>query len=1456
MLDNIIKFSIKNKLIIGLMTLLLIIWGCWSATKLPIDAQPDITNNQVQIITLCPTLAGQEVEQLVTFPIEQNIVNVPKVEEIRSISRFGLSVITVVFQDEVDIYFARQLINERLKEVNDKIPKGIGTPELAPVSTGLGEVYQYILHPKKGSEQKYSAMDLRTMQDWIVSRQLYGTPGIAEINSFGGRLKQYEVAVNPDRLKAMEVSIPDIFNALEKNNQNTGGAYIDKKPNAYFIRGIGLVTSLEDVGNIVVKSQASGIPIFIKDVAEVRFGSAVRYGAMTYNGQVDAVGGVVMMLKGENSNEVVKRIKEKIPTIQKSLPEDVIIEAYLDRTDLVGRAMSTVEKNLIEGALIVIFVLVLFLGNFRAGLIVASAIPLSLLFALGMMHVFGVSANLMSLGAIDFGLIVDGSVIVVEATMHHLGLRKSITRLSQQEMDDEVFTSAAKIRTSAAFGEIIILIVYIPILTLTGIEGKMFGPMAKTVGFAILGALILSFTYIPMMCALCLPKKLSDKKNFSDRMMDFLQKIYQPLLEKAIRIKLLLVGIAVAVFAFSIFLFTRMGGEFLPTLGEGDFAYHCILPQGTSLSQSLETSMQASRIIKQFDEVKMVVGKTGTAEVPTDPMPPEATDLIVILKPQKDWKKKKSYDELAEEISEQLAVIPGVFFEKNQPIQMRFNELMTGIRQDVAVKIFGENLDSLLNYANKVNQVIQTVPGATAPQVERIAGLPQINIEYDRTRIANYGLSVEDINSIVSTAFAGKAAGVVYENERRFDLVVRLDSTHRSSIDDVRNLFIPMKDGNQIPLSQIATIDYKLGPAQISRENGKRRIVIGFNVQGRDVASVVKDIQAKLGQQIHLPSGYYFTYGGQFENLEKASGRLMIAVPISLLLIFVLLYFTFRSFKEATLVFAAIPMSAIGGVFALGLRGMPFSISAGVGFIALFGIAVLNGIVLITTFNRLAKEGWDDITSRVIEGTKTRLRPVLMTATVASLGFLPMAISSSAGAEVQKPLATVVIGGLISATLLTLFILPLLYMMFNRPIRINPMRKKISQGITTLLLLLFIVSGGAASAQNNTLSIEAVESIALRNNLTIKARTLDIQSTQSLKAAAFELPKLELGTQLGQYNSRAFDNSFQIAQSIPFPSLFTAKRNLTEAQVKGKEWQKELSVNELKSQVRSYYYQLQYLQHNAQQLQYLDSLYLDFSRIATLRYNTGDTKKIDISTAETKRGEIHLLFQQNETYIHNAYTTLKNLMQTEEDFTIINPGSYTPLSVNSLSDSALMANHPAVKAWQQEAAIAEQSKKVERAGALPDFSVGYSNQSLIGFQTTNNQEQHFNGGDRFHFVNVGISIPLTYGATKARVQALEYQKQSAATAAAMQQKQLLANLRNLLQQYGQQVQRYNYYQEQALPNAEAIIKAAQLGYKTGDISYVEYLYALGTATEVTLKYLQSIQQINQSVIEIKALMND
>jgi cobalt-zinc-cadmium resistance protein CzcA len=1029
-------------------------------------------------------------------------------------------------------------------------------------------------------------------------------------------------------------------------------------------------------------------------------------------------------------------------------------------------------------------------------------------------------------------------------------MRKAMGKLSQSEMDTEVFVSASKIRSSAAFGEIIILIVYIPILTLVGIEGKMFSPMAQTVSFAIIGALILSLTYIPMMCAAFLSKNVSHKQTLSDRMMKFFQRIYAPLLEKAIRFKKVIVGVTVAVFVVSVFLFSRMGGEFIPTLQEGDFAFHCILPQGTSLSQSLETSMQASRLIKEFDEVKMVVGKTGAAEVPTDPMPPEATDMMIILKPQSEWKRDVSYDELAEEFEERLNTIPGVFFEKNQPIQMRFNELMTGIRQDVAVKIFGENMDTLLNYANKVNSVVQSVDGATEPSVERVAGLPQIVIKYNRSQIANYGLNIEDINHIVSTSFAGGSAGVVYENERKFELVVRLDSTHRNNIDDVSHLYIPTTNGTQIPLSQVAEIKMELGPAQISREDGKRRIVVGFNIKGRDVESVVTDIQKELNEKVKLPEGYYYTYGGTFENLQAASKRLMIALPVALALIFMLLYFTFSSVKQAALIYTAIPMSAIGGVFALLIRDMPFSISAGIGFIALFGVAVLNGIVLIGTFNQLEKDGMTDIIQRIKEGTKIRLRPVLMTATVASLGFLPMALSHGAGAEVQKPLATVVIGGLLTATFLTLFVLPLLYVLFSSKRKIN---------ISTASILVFaLLSFNAANAQSPTtksISVDDAITTALKNNLELQSQQLNVQSSTILKKSVFELPKTNVNFQFGQYNSINQDKAFQVSQSIPFPTYYSAKSSLYKAELQGSQLQQQATVNEIKAQVQYWFYQLQYLQTTKKQLQDLDSLYNDFVNAAALRYKTGETNLLEKTTAETKRGQLSQLLKQNETDFATAYNSLKTLMNTSEDFTITVNENWQPLVLSSSFDTTLIANNPSLKVLYQQSVIAEQNKKLETASTLPDFNVGYFNQSLIGVQNINGADVNFDGSKRFQGFNVGISIPITFFSNTSKIKSLDY-KQQALQKEADNGKLILQNqLQNAFQQYNQNLSQYNYYKSTALPNAEIIISTAKVGFKSGDIGYIEYLQALQTATDVQLNYLQSINLINQSIVNINFLIN-
>lgn len=1192
MLSKIIQFSIKNKLVIGLMVLGLICWGSYSLTKLPIDAVTDITDNQVMVITTTPTLAAQEVEKLVTFPVEQTMANIPGIQNMRSFSRFGLSIVTIVFEEGVDLYWARQQVQERLSVAEKDIPTGVGKPEMAPVTTGLGEIYQYVIHTEKGYEDKYDATELRSIQDWIIKRQLIGTPGVAEVSGFGGYVKQYEISVDPDRMQSIGVNITEIFDALEKNNQNTGGAYIDKNPNAYFIRSEGLVKNLDELNKIVIKPSENGTPILIRDVATVKFGHSVRYGAATRNGEGEVVTGIVMMLKGANSSEVITNVKERIEQIKKTLPEGVTIEPFLDRKKLVDSAIQTVATNLAEGALIVLFVLILFLGSVRSGLIVASVIPLSLLFAVSMMNLFGVSGNLMSLGAIDFGLIVDGTVIIVEAAMHQISQSKyklpGIRQLTAAQMDEEVYTSSSKIRSAAAFGEIIILIVYLPILTLVGVEGKMFRPMAETVSFAILGALILSLTYVPMISALALSRKTTHKENFSDKLMGFFQRIYAPVIGAALSRKRTVVGIAVSAFIISIIVFTKMGGEFIPQLDEGDFAVETRVPVGSSIQQMIEVSKKAQDILLKYPEVNQVVNKIGSGEIPTDPMPIEAGDMMVILKPKKEWTSAKSREELIEKMQESLMVIPNASFSFQQPIQMRFNELLTGAKQDVVIKIYGEDLNVLSELANEIGRKIKNVEGAEDLYVEEITGLPQIQIEFDRDKISQYALNIVDVNNCIETAFAGKAAGLVFEGEKRFELVVRLDSEARTDITDVQNLYIPTPSGFQVPLSELASVSYKPGPVQIQRDNAKRRITIGFNVRNRDVKSIVSDITQTIDSKVVLPPGYYVTYGGQFKNLEEASQRLSIAVPAALCLILLLLYFTFGSVKQSLLIFTAIPLSAIGGIFALVVRGMPFSISAGVGFIALFGVAVLNGIVLIAEFNRLRKEGIEDPYERVRRGTIVRLRPVLMTAMVASLGFLPMALSTSSGAEVQRPLATVVIGGLITATCLTLVVLPVLYIYFSSSYQNKRKAKMKPSNIVSILLIgiiLFQAQNINAQKANYTegrrLTIEQAIEEALQNNGEIKIANYDIKMQQSLKSGSVSVPKTEFSYSSGATSSPdQRDNILSISQRIDFPTLYTNQYKLGKEKVISSEKLKGIKQNELISNVKSAYFQYVYYWKN------------------------------------------------------------------------------------------------------------------------------------------------------------------------------------------------------------------------------------------------------------------------------------
>ncbi|MBK8518987.1 MAG: efflux RND transporter permease subunit [Saprospiraceae bacterium] len=1035
MLNRIIGFSIKNKLIVGLMTFALIAVGAYESTRLPIDAVPDITDNQVLVITQAPSFGALDIERLVTFPIEQANSNISGLKEIRSFSRFGLSLVTMIFNDNIDVYWARQQVAERLRKVQSEIPAGIGVPELGPVATGLGEIYQYVVKPKKGYEASYDATSLRTIQDWVVKRQLQGVKGVAEVSSFGGKLKQFQVVIDPARLNAHGSNIFEVFNALEANNENAGGGYIEKNATALYVRTEGLIGTIEDIEMIPVKS-ISGTPLLIRDIAEVKEGMATRFGAVTYNDQGEVAGAVVMMLKGANSSEVIKNVKTRIAQIQKTLPEGVEIEPFLDRTKMVNNSISTVSTNLMEGALIVIFVLIVCLGNLRAGLVVASVIPLSMVFAIIMMNLFGVSGNLMSLGALDFGLIVDGAVIIVEAVMHQLGHSKhylNVQRLTSHQMDTEVKSSAGRMMNSAVFAQIIILIVYLPILVLEGIEGKMFLPMAQTVIFALLGAFLLSLTYIPMMSALVLSKDVKHEQNLSDRIMIIFERHFQHTLEFFLKIPKVTITAVVILFIFSLFVMSRLGGEFIPALEEGDFAVDTRVLTGSNLNTTIEFTQKAANILlTRFPEVEKVVTKIGSGEVPTDPMPMEASDMMVIMKDKKEWKNAKTFDEMAEKMGKELEDVPGITAGFQYPVQMRFNELMTGARQDVVCKIFGEELDTLALYAEKIGRLANKVEGAHNLYVEAVTGVPQIIVIYDRSALARYHVSISSINDVVNTAFAGKSTGMVFEGEKRFDLVVKLKEDVRKSLTDVQNLLIPVGNNQQIPLSSLANVSIKNGPNQIQREDAKRRIVVGFNVRGRDVQSLVQELRDLVSKEINLPTGYYITYGGAFENLNQAKNRLLIAVPISLVMIFILLFFAFNSIRQGLLIYSAIPLSAMGGIFFLSLRGLPFSISAGVGFIALFGVAVLNGIVLISEFNRLRREGWNDLRKIVLMGTKVRLRPVLMTAFVASLGFLPMALSNGAGAEVQRPLATVVIGGLVVATFLTLIVLPILYILFER----------------------------------------------------------------------------------------------------------------------------------------------------------------------------------------------------------------------------------------------------------------------------------------------------------------------------------------------------------------------------------------------------------------------------------------
>jgi heavy metal efflux system protein len=1458
MLNKIIQFSVKNKLAIGIFTLLWIIYGVYQVTQLPIDAVPDITNNQVQIITTAPSLGAEDVERLITFPIEQAISSVPEVKESRSISRFGLSLVSVVFDDNTDVYWARQQITEKLQQV--EINENANKPELAPVTTGLGEIYQYVLKPQPGYESKYSLEDLRTIQDWTVRRQLLGTPGIADVSTFGGKLKQYEISVNPARLKAHNLSISQVFTALSRSNQNTGGAYIEKGPTVLYIRSVGLAKNIEDIQNIVVATTVNNTPILIKNVAEVKLSSAVRYGALTTDDMGESVGGIVMMLKGRNASDVIVNVKARVAEIQKILPEGVKIEPFLDRTKMVENAIGTVEHNLLEGAIIVILVLVLFLGNFRAGFIVASVIPLAMLFAISMMNLFGVSGNLMSLGALDFGLIIDGAVIIVEAILHHLHHSKKykdVNLISQKDMDKEVTGSAARMMNAAVFGQIIILIVYLPILSLEGIEGKMFKPMAQTVAFAILGAFILSLTYVPMVSTLFISKKIAHKPNFSDRVMLRLEGWYENGLTKALKIRKMIVAVAFGMFAVALVLFGRMGGEFIPQLEEGDFAVETRLLLGTNLTTTTETIQKISVALKSnYPEVQKVVSRIGSAEIPTDPMPIEGGDMIIVLKDKSAWTSASSFPELADKMSKTVQeVAPGVTTGFQFPVQMRFNELMTGAKQDLVCKIYGEDLDKLAEYAEKLGSISKGIKGTADLYVEKVTGMPQIVIDYNWAEIAKYGLNVEDINRTVNAAFAGAVAGNIYEGEKRFDMVVRVEDAGRRDITDVRNLLIATPSGAQIPLYQVASVTEVEGPNQIQRENAKRRIIVGTNVRGRDVQSIVEELQQKVNAQIKFDPGYYITYGGSFENLQQAKSRLTIAVPVALLLIFGMLYFAFRSLKEGIIIFTAIPLSAIGGVFGLALRDMPFSISAGVGFIALFGVAVLNGIVLISEFNRIQKEGLiTDPFEIIITGTRNRLRPVLMTAAVASLGFLPMALSNGAGAEVQRPLATVVIGGLITATLLTLFVLPALYLLSYHASGISKKMKTKHAQLT--IVIIGLLTGFALHAQQAPIPASLNQSIdiALKNNRTIKGAKHNEQSKQFLQKSAYDIPKTAVDADYGQFNSRQNDTRFGISQTFNFPTVYTNQKKAFKENYYAAQAQTQLTTQQVKANVRNLFYDLVWLQSKKKLLVYADSIYSLLEEKSDLRFKNGAANVLEKTASQSGRQFYTIQLGMIDKDIDITLTSYNRVLQ--DSLTYLPVADSIKIDFKNLQEIPLVEQLPAVQFSKHESEAAKWRWRTERSRMLPDITIGYNNISIIGTQTNaSGQDTYYGSSNRFSYINAGLSIPLFFGSQSAKNKAAKAEWQTYETQLVAKKIELTTALENAVKEIFKYEEALKYYEQQGLKNANIIIEAANSQLSNGDIDYLQWVLEVNQAITIKTEYLDLVHSYNTAVITLQTLNN-
>ncbi len=1436
MINKLIEFSINNKFVIGLFTLALIIGGIYSVKQVPVDAVPDITNNQVQIITQAPNLGTEDIEQFITYPVEIAVANLPEVTEIRSISRFGLSVVTIVFSDDLDTYLPRQLVSEKLSEIKTKIPEGFGTPVMGPISTGLGEIYQYTLEVASEYKNTYDATELRTIQDWIIRRQMAMVPGVVEVNAFGGNVKQYEVTIDPNELNAIDLTINDVYQALENNNENTGGAYIEKNHQANFIRGEGLARTLDDIKSIVVTNR-DGVPITIKDIGTVQFGQATRYGALTKNGEGEAVGGMILMLKGASTDAVIKSVTERMDEIQKSLPEGITVKSFLDRSKLIGNTTSTVKNNLLEGALIVIFILVFFLGNWRGGLIVATTIPLSLLFAFILMNVFDVWANLMSLGAIDFGIIVDGAVIIVESTVFLIYQRiKKTGTISAKDRDDMTYSASSKMMNTAFFGQFIILIVFLPILALEGVEGKMFIPMALTFSFAMIGAMVLCLTYVPMITSLFLRAPKTKKEYWGDKIVHWLEDKYENGLLKALKRGELIVISAVILLGISGYVFSRMGGEFIPQLDEGDLAFHAILKPGSSLSETIATTTKIEKIVKNnFPEVNDIISRIGVADVPTDPMPMDIADVFVILKPVSEWTNASSKEELISKIKDKVEQIPGVNYEFTQPIEMRFNELITGVREDIAVKLYGDDLDILAKKAEEMGKIIATVDGVADMKVEATAGQPQITIQYNRNKIAQYGLQINELNNLIQTAFAGGVSGTIFEGEKRFDLVVRLKEELRQDLSNVRNLFVTLPSGAQIPLKEVASISYKPGPMQISRDNTNRRIYVGINVRGRDIKSLVEEIKQKLEANVELPAGYYIRYGGAFENLERATSKLKTVVPIALGLIFVLIFFALKSLKQTLMIYIAIPLATIGGVFSLLLRDMPFSISAGVGFIVLFGVAVLNGLVLISGFNELKDEGVTDINERIKTGTRRRIRPILLTALTDMLGFLPMALSTSSGAEVQQPLATVVIGGLLTSTLLTLFIIPILYKWIeNQESRKMKLKKHNSIIATTLLVFCF----SSIHAQQKTVTMDEAVEMAIEKYPSLKVARLYVEKEKALRTTVWDFGYTQIftsGEEIGNDNDPTY-TTLGIGQNNIAVFGIAPKNKLAKENIKLAGTKVELITLRIRRDIQMAWVKAFTAKSIYRSYAKIDSVFSGLNRAIDLRYETETISKLEYNATANQGKLINLQREQAFTDYQMALHGLNQWLLSEELYDVAS----TP--IESFDEALLVSkedlkNHPLYIYWQTQKDVAKAMLKVTNSRFLPKLSVQY------GFQKIGSQSG-------FNSYLVGLQVPLVFNKTKGEAKASKINTSIVAQENEMKQIEFRAAFNALLVEYEQLQKNWNYYRNDALPLAIEQRNGATLSYKEGAMDYIAFLQTMKDAIELEISTWQMLKKYLNSRIQL------